>query len=261
MSAISKDLLDAPLSPRSLIASLLLRSPAGGMPGARLVHWCELFGVAEGTARVAMSRMVERGELRARDGVYALAGRVGERRPAQDWSLAPRLRDWDGSWSIAIVRGGARAASARGALRDAMRRARLAELREGVWTRPDNLPRAATPDEAWHVIDDQCTRWTGSPDADADDVALARELFDPDGWARRADRLRVQLARVTAEVDRRLGDAFVVGAAAVAHVRRDPLLPPQLGPSGEAGGALRAAYRDYEAAFSHALRAWFRAHA
>lgn len=259
MSAISNTLLEAPLNARSLILSLLLRSPAGGMRGGRLVQWCELFGVAEGTARVAMSRMVERGELHGHDGVYALAGRVGERRPAQDWSLAPRLRAWHGDWTMCVVRGGARPAGERSALRDAMRRARFAELREGVWTRPDNLPPAAAPSEAWKVIGEQCTRWTGRPERDAS--ALARDLFDPDGWARRADRLCAQLERATADVDRRLADAFVVGAASVAHIRRDPLLPSELGPSLEAGDALRAVYREYEAAFSGALRAWFRARA
>ena len=73
-----------PLSARSLVASLLLRSRPPRMPGARLVQWCGLFGVAEGTARVALSRMVERGELYAHDGIYELAGRVAGRRPAQD---------------------------------------------------------------------------------------------------------------------------------------------------------------------------------
>jgi DNA-binding transcriptional regulator PaaX len=70
---------------------------------------------------------------------------------------------------------------------------------------------------------------------------------------------------VTAGLDhapeRRLADAFAAGAAALAHVRADPLLPAALGPSTEAGDALRAAYRAYEAQFSEALRAWFRAHA
>lgn len=259
MSAISNDLLEAPLNARSLILSLLLRSPASGMRGGRLVQWCELFGIAEGTARVAMSRMVERGELDARGGVYELAGRVGERRPAQDWSLAPRLRAWNGEWLMCVVRGGARAASERSALRDAMRRARLVEMREGLWTRPDNLPRAAASVDAWDVIDEQCVRWSGHPEDDG--VAVAHALFDPDGWARRADRLRTQLERATADVDRRLADAFIVGAASVAHIRRDPLLPPELGPSFSAGDALRASYREYEAAFSRALRAWFRAHA
>src|SRR5689334_11871995 len=110
-----------PLGPRSLIASLLLRTPGSSMPAARLVQWCELFGVSGGTARVALSRMVERGELRARDGVYELAGRVGRRRAAQDWSIEPKLRRWEGEWRLAIVTSMTRTASARAALRDAMR--------------------------------------------------------------------------------------------------------------------------------------------
>jgi phenylacetic acid degradation operon negative regulatory protein len=57
------------------------------MPGSRLVRWCGIFGIAEGTARVALSRMVERGELVADDGVYELAGRVRGRQPAQDWTV------------------------------------------------------------------------------------------------------------------------------------------------------------------------------
>src|SRR3954449_5940662 len=91
-------LLERPLSPRSLVASLLLRTRPPRMRGARLVQWCELFGVAEGTTRVALSRMVERGELVAADGVYEIAGRVGHRRGAQDWSLDPEVKAWDGKW-------------------------------------------------------------------------------------------------------------------------------------------------------------------
>src|SRR5436309_15989402 len=92
---------DRPLGARSLVASLLLRSEPPRMKGARLVQWCGLFGVSEGTARVALSRMVERGELRSADGTYELAGRVGGRRPAQDWSISPRPSAWDGDWRVA----------------------------------------------------------------------------------------------------------------------------------------------------------------
>src|SRR3954454_18658294 len=95
--------LDRPLTPRSLIASLLLRSQPPRMRAARLVQWCGLFGVSEGTARVALSRMVERGELRATDGVYELVGRVRGRASAQDWSLDPKLQRWRGEWRTAYV--------------------------------------------------------------------------------------------------------------------------------------------------------------
>ena len=89
-------LLDRPLSTRSVIASLLLGMQPPVLSARRLVQWCALFGINEGTARTALSRMLERGELASSDGVYELAGRVRRRQPAQDWSLAPKLREWDG---------------------------------------------------------------------------------------------------------------------------------------------------------------------
>jgi phenylacetic acid degradation operon negative regulatory protein len=255
--------LERPLGARSLIASLLLRSQPPRMRAGRLVQWCRLFGVSEGAARVALSRMVDRGELTSSAGMYELAGRVGGRRRAQDWSLNPRLQRWTGDWRLALVTTTTRAATERGALRDAMRRLRMAELREGMWTRPDNVPRASAPADAWDVAHAQCTWWTARPDDDP--VVLAATLFDPAEWAGRADRLRVRLDRVTAGLDhapeRRLAEAFAAGAAALAHVRADPLLPAALGPSTDAGDELRVAYRAYETEFSGALRAWFRAHA
>jgi phenylacetic acid degradation operon negative regulatory protein len=261
---MSKDrntaVLERPLSARSLIASLLLRSQPPRMRGARLVQWCGLFGVAEGTARVALSRMVERGELRTAGGTYELAGRVGARRPVQDWSLAPRAMRWNGQWRIATVHDRSRAAAERSALRDAMRSLRLGELREGVWVRPHNLPRAAAPEDAWNIADAQCEWWTGAPDADPEFVVGT--LFDPAGWARRAQGLETRLTRVTSALDgtgdARIANAFESGVAALAHIRSDPLLPVELGPSAHAGDALRAAYAIYEREFSAALRAWFR---
>jgi phenylacetic acid degradation operon negative regulatory protein len=246
------------LSARSLIASLLLRSRPPRMRGSRLVQWCALFGVSEGTARVALSRMVERGELRSSDGVYELAGRVGARRPAQDWSIDPVLLEWHGDWHIAVVEDVARSAGDRTRLRDAMRRLRLAELRPGVWTRPANLPRASASPEAWEIADDQCRWWAAQPDDEP--AQLAQALFDSRGWASRARSHAARLERATVDVDDRLPAAFLAGTEAVAHLRADPLLPEQLGPSSEAGRRLRAAYHAYEAAFSNALQAWFRSH-
>jgi len=69
--------------------------------------------------------MVERGELASADGVYELAGRVRRRQPAQDWSLAPELRAWDGEWLMGVVASGARPADDRSALRDSVRRLRM----------------------------------------------------------------------------------------------------------------------------------------
>jgi phenylacetic acid degradation operon negative regulatory protein len=253
-------LLERPLTPRSLIASLLLRTPAATMRGGRLVQWCALFGVADGTTRVALSRMVERGELEARDGRYALAGRVEHRRAAQDWSLEPVLARWRGDWRVAVVISRSRDAGERAALRDAMRRMRYRELREGAWTRPDNLPRASAPVESWTVADAQCEWWSGRPDRDG--AELAARLFDEEAWPERARSITQSLHAATRALDSddepSIADAFVTGAASLAHLRADPLLPRELTADAAAAGELRAAYGAYEAAFSGALRSWFR---
>jgi phenylacetic acid degradation operon negative regulatory protein len=251
-------LLERPLSARSLIASLLLRTRPPRMRGSRLVQWCGLFGVAEGTARVALSRMVERGELGTRDGVYELAGRVESRKGAQDWSLEPELAPWRGAWRVAVVAPGPRDGSERAALRACMRRLHYASLREGVWTRPDNLPRASAPVESWQIADAQCIWWTGRPDDDP--AELSEALFDSAGWSERAEFLSGRLRIVTRALGSgpdALAEGFVTGAAALAHVRADPLLPRELTADTAAGDALRSAYRAYEAAFSDALRTWF----
>ena len=259
-------LLERPLSPRSLIGSLLLGMRPPRMPGSRLVEWCGLFGVADGTARVALSRMVDRGELAAADGVYELAGHLQRRQGVQDWGLAPELSPWTGEWLLGIVEPGARTASERSALRDAGRRLRMVEVREGVWGRPDNLPRVAGPPDAWATADAQCAWWRARPGAD-DDHLVAR-LFAPQAWAERAEMLRSRLvassvpaAGAAGDGDRdgeRIADAFVVGAATLAHVRADPLLPTELVGPDWPGDALRATYREYQAAFSGAVRDWFR---
>lgn len=257
---VDGSILERPLSPRSLVGSLLLGMRPPRMPAARLVEWCGLFGVADGTARVALSRMAERGELTATDGVYELAGQLRDRQPAQDWSLAPELAPWSGEWLLGIVRPGSRTAAERAALRDAGRKLRMVELRDGVWGRPDNLPRAAAAADSWAAADRQCAWWRARPDGET--LALAVESFAAGAWARRAVELQRHLERSIGAV--RHGDgaeiasAFVVGAAALAHVRADPLLPAELCGSDWPGAGFRDAYREYQQTFSDAVRDWFR---
>jgi phenylacetic acid degradation operon negative regulatory protein len=204
--------------------------------------------------------MVERGELAADDGVYELAGPLRRRQPTQDWSIAPTLGTWEGEWLLGIVGSGARTAAERSALRDAAGRLRMVELRDGVWCRPDNLPRAAAPSEAWETADAQCSWWRARPEAD--DVTLATRLFVPGAWADRARMLERRLRASTGAVrdgdGSAIADAFLVGAATLAHVRADPLLPSELCGRNWPGGAVRNTYREFQAAFSDALRDWFR---
>jgi phenylacetic acid degradation operon negative regulatory protein len=256
-------LLARPLTARSVIGSLLLGMHPPRMPARRLVQWCELFGIREGAARVALSRMTERGELGAADAIYELAGAIRARQASQDWSLRPELGSWDGGWAIALVgagNGAARSADERAALRTALRRCRFAEVREGCWTRPGNLPRASAPDDAWAIADGQCRWWHGGPDDGA--TQLVEELFAVHAWSARARELLARNGRVIAALDRldhsALREGFVVGAATLQHIRNDPLLPTELLPARWPGDELRGAYRAYERAFSAAVADWFR---
>jgi phenylacetic acid degradation operon negative regulatory protein len=257
----ASELLERPLTTRSIIASLLLGMHPPRLASSRLVRWCSLFGISEGTARVALSRMVERGELQAEAGVYELAGAVRRRQAAQDWVLTARLEAWDGRWLLGVVRPAARAAPERAALRAAATAARLAEVREGRWARPDNLPRAAAGAEVWDVLDEQCSWWRGRPEEDT--PALLARLFAPRVWAERAEQLVGRLEPVCAALRKGrievLAEGFVTGAAALQHVRRDPLLPAELVPESWPGERLRTAYETYRTTYGQAVGTWFAA--
>ncbi|HEY1738760.1 MAG TPA: PaaX family transcriptional regulator C-terminal domain-containing protein [Acidimicrobiia bacterium] len=258
----SRPLPARPLSARSLVASLLLGMDRPERVGADLVRWCGLFGVPAGTARVALSRMVDAGELRARDGRYELVGRVRARSGEHDVARHPAVSGgWNGEWVIAVVTADGRSSEARAALRDELRRARYAEQREGVWTRPDNLVEARLVER-----ERQCRVWRGRPDGDP--AELGEALFAPSEWQAQAIVLEEWLPRATASLRRdgdgvsdagaALADAFLAGTRALAHLRADPLLPPALLPAGWAGDALRQAYDEFQPCFDSAVAAWFR---
>ena len=150
-----------PLGARSVIASTLLGAEAARMPAERLVRAGALFGIADGAIRTALWRMVSAGELTATDGAYSLAGRLLARQQRFSDNAAARRRTWDGTWEIEIVEAGPRSASARQDLRAAARALRLAQLREGVWLRPDNLDPLRLPEQR-AIISAQCVRLTGA---------------------------------------------------------------------------------------------------
>jgi phenylacetic acid degradation operon negative regulatory protein len=249
-----------PLSARSLIASLLLGMEHPVRAGADLVRWCGLFGVAAGTARVALSRMVDAGELRAHDGRYELVGRVRARSGEHDVARRPLVRrDWDGTWVVAVVTADARSSDSRGALRRELLHAHYAEQREGVWTRPDNVRGAVMIER-----DAQCRLWRARPDGDP--VELAGALFAPAVWSARAVELDVWMQSAVAAIESdgdgdgaAIADGFLAGARVLAHLRADPLLPPTLVPGDFHGDALRRMYDDFQPRFDRAVAEWFRA--
>jgi DNA-binding transcriptional regulator PaaX len=87
-------------------------------------------------------------------------------------------------------------------------------------------------------------------------------------WAARAELLLTELDRVTASLCRAgadgdahraggLPEGFVALAAALQHLRRDPLLPPELLPTAWLGQPLREAYRACQAAYADAVGDFF----
>ncbi|MFI6627952.1 PaaX family transcriptional regulator C-terminal domain-containing protein [Nonomuraea fuscirosea] len=227
------------LSARSAVLSALLGSHPPRLPARHLVRIGALFGIAEGTVRVALSRMLAAGDLLQSDGQYTLSRRLVERQARQDESRDPHPKPWDGTWEVAVVTAERRAPAERAAFRHAMLALRLAELREGTWMRPANLARA------WpEIVTAQCTLIDGRPHGDPTPL-----LWDLDGWAAQARRLERSLGRAEG-----LAEGFIVSAAVLRHLLADPLLPPELLPAGWPGAELRAVYDDFDRHYREVLR-------
>jgi phenylacetic acid degradation operon negative regulatory protein len=230
------------------VASLVLGTRRGRLPGSALVRAATLFGFAEGTTRVALSRMVAAGELSTSGGEYSLDGPLLDRHGRQEEGRRPQVRRWDGSWRVAVVgsAGARRPAAERAAVRRRLADLRLAEWREGVWIRPDNFRRDAYPSI------DGCTWLERSQFVSDEDVPeLVDKLWSPAHWAATATELLAAMTKTTPADD--IAETFRIAAAVVRHLRDDPLLPEALLPAGWPGQALRAAYDDYEGAFSATL--------
>lgn len=241
---------EKPLTARSVLASTLLGAEPPELPVAHLVAVAGLFGVNANRARVALSRMVASGEATT-DGVgnYRLAGHLLARQRRQVASRSGWTTPWSGDWAIAVLTSVGEAADVRSGRRRALETARLAELRQGVWTRPDNvdLESDVAPDAQW---------FRGRPASDP--AALAASLWDLSGWAQRARRLlTVMHARSTSGPDD-LAPGFVLSAAVLRHLQADPLLPERLLPARWPGAELRAVYDDFDGRYRAVLADWGR---
>jgi phenylacetic acid degradation operon negative regulatory protein len=245
------------MSARSVVASVLLGSHPPELPVAALVHLCSRFGIAEGTTRVAMSRMVAAGELAPVPSGYRLVGEVLlSRQRAQDEARHPPQEPWDGTWHQGVVVSGSRSAGERAELRRAFGEARFAEWREGVWMRPANLP---VPADA--RLKAGPVRWLTVRPLD-DSAALAAELWDLAGWAEHGRRLLAVACRRPPEAELSGDEAaavFTEAAAVLRHLRTDPLLPAELLPPGWPADGLRETYTSHLEAIQALVRGLSRA--
>lgn len=224
----------APLPARSVMLSLLLGSHPDRMSAADLVRAGEHFGIPAATTRVALTRAVAAGDLRREDRDYVLGDRLARRQRRQDEAVLDAETPWDGTWELAVVTVSGRPGPERAALRERLASYRLAEVREGVWTRPANLRR---PRE--YAGDGVLTTFTATPDDDP--ASLAAGLWDLTAWAREGEALLTRLARTEEPAPR-----LAVAAHVVRHLAGDPLLPAALLPAGWPAAAMRAAYASYQ---------------
>lgn len=229
-----------PLTARSAVLSTLLGAHPPRLPARSLVRVGELFDIAEGTIRVALSRMVASGDLTQVNGDYQLTRRLRDRQSRQDESRFPITKPWQGDWEIAVVTAPRRHAAERLGFRLAMKHLRLGELREGTWLRPDNLAL-----ERPALVTEQCTFLVGRPAEEG----LAAKLWDLDGWAAEARELEKALDQATG-----LTESFVTAATVLRHFLADPLLPEELLPPDWPGERLRARYDDFDTNFQAVLR-------
>lgn len=251
---IDDELALRPLTPRSIVLSVLLGTHPPAMPVRRLLDVTALFGISDGTVRTALSRMVAAGELVGEDGVYRLDGPLLTRQREQDAGRADPPATWDGTWWFAVVTAERRSLADRRNFRARAVGARLGELRADTWIRPANIdvPR----DLAGIAL-------TRGPLVTGDEQELAARLWDLDALDRRA---RVHAMRLHASIDAlvhtpdfaesALPDAFIDLAAAQRYLRAEPQLPSEIAPS-TAPADLRRSYRVAVASFQQRLREFF----
>lgn len=224
-----------PLPARSVVLSLLLGAVPHRMSPAELTRAGEHFGIPAATIRVALTRAVAAGDLRRDGSDYVLGDRLLARQRRQDEAVEDAELPWDGTWETAVIVVTGRSAAERAALRESLGRARLAELREGVWMRPANLRRAAS-----YGDDPVLTCLQATPAGDP--AVLAAQLWDLDAWSETGRSLLRLLERTRHPADR-----LAVAAQVVRHLTSDPLLPPSLLPPDWPGAELRAEYAAYQA--------------
>jgi phenylacetic acid degradation operon negative regulatory protein len=249
-----------PLTTRSVLASALLGAREPRLPVADLVVAASVFGISPGAARTCLWRMVSNGELTTDNATYALAGHLLERRHRVDDAARPEHATrgpWDGTWELAVVSQERRSAADRLELRKAAAALHLAEIREGVWTRPDNLDPLRLPTSR-AVLDQQCVQFRR---ANTDiTVDTARSLFPLDAWSHDARRLTVAMHDELEsgpsdddETNENLTYQFTLSIAVVRHLQLDPVLPAALLPEDWPGHDLRSTYRSFDKVFKRRL--------
>ncbi|UCE86341.1 MAG: PaaX family transcriptional regulator [Deltaproteobacteria bacterium] len=244
-------------SAKSFLLDLLSTLRRGTMPVGALVEAAQLFGIAENSTRVALTRLLAAGRVeRDARGRY----RLGEAaRPVGRWvsswrDLERRERRWNGSW-VGVMDG---EGAARNARRDRRRRDRalrflgFRSLAPGLSVRPDNLRGGVAalraelgglglrPGDLVFVL----------RDLDPVTEARARGLWDIDALHAAHRALRTEVERSDRRFDRlsveaAMRESFLLGGQVIRQLLLDPRLPAAIDP-GEERRSLLEALRRYD---------------
>jgi phenylacetic acid degradation operon negative regulatory protein len=222
------------MTARSVVLSVLLGAHPAWATASELIRLTADFDIREPTVRVALTRMVGAGDLvRSADG-YRLSDRLLARQRRQDDAINPRLNNWDGTWTTVVITSVGTDARARASLRTTLQDNRFAELREGIWLRPDNLDVELSAG----VLD----RVRVLHSRDDDPAGLAARLWNLPEWVRGGRELLNEMATATD-----IPGQFVAAAAIVRHLLTDPVLPGELLPEDWPGDTLRNVYTNFAA--------------
>jgi phenylacetic acid degradation operon negative regulatory protein len=232
-----------PFNARSMVLSVLLGLPEPRLPAAAILRLAEPFGVAPGTMRTALSRMVAAGELVNHGGDYELRGRLLERKAAQDIGRRPPRDAWDGTWWIAVVTVPNRTVAERREFRTHMVNARMGELRPETWLRPANIAGPRVRDTVAVVR---------GPLSGQDAVELVQALWNLPAIESQCRLLIAALDDPELELPAMMQRA----AAVVRFLREEPLLPRSLTPEGWPADELRERYRDLDRHLGLSVRAF-----
>lgn len=222
------------LTARSVILSLLLGLHPASATSAELIRLTADYAITEASLRVALTRMVASGDLvRSSDG-YRLSDRLLARRRKQDDALRPSTRVWRGTWIMVVITSIGIDPRTRADIRRLLYDNRLAELREGVWIRPDNLKLDLSVD-----LEERARILYTYDNAPAE---LAGMLWDLPGWAKTGRELLDRMANASEALEQ-----FVAAATIMRHLMTDPVLPESLLPARWPGEELRTAYAEFAA--------------
>ena len=243
---------------KSFVLDLLSTLRRGAMPVRALVAAAALFGIAEGSVRVALTRLLGAGLVERDDrGLYRLgqAAAPVQRRVAAWRELDAQLLPWSGGW-IGVFAGRAATPRSRASQRRGERALRLSGFRplaRGLALRPDNLAGGVTR------VREELAALGLAPgsvvcevrELDPVSEARARKLWDADdlvaNYRRHRQHLEVSARRLrTRSAEFAMVESFRMGGAALRLLAHDPLLPEPIVSAAERA-ALVDAMRDYDA--------------